>query len=491
MSLGLGQKFNILQQSPHDLLPPGKHQLEEQSGKAHWVPSRYNVRAITEDGRLILWNSYRRTFSVFNAQQRSAIEAMLSKKGFRADLRGMVKYLFDRGYLLKEGTDEYRRIQLAFGHQQYRTDTLQLMLLASEDCNFRCQYCYEEFARGTMLPEVRTGIKNLVRSRLPVLKNLSISWFGGEPLYGFQAIEDLAPFFVQVAEEHSLYFTSGMTTNGYLLTPDTVDKLLSWKTNRYQITIDGSPENHDESRPTRDGQGTFSTIFRNLQAMRGRPEDFEVDIRVNWDRRNLPGLKEFLNVVEQEFSSDRRFKIRFRPVFKTGGPNDELLDTCGVDETREIQSELEREARKRGLKIAEDIRQAGPVGSGVCYAARPYHFVIGASGQVMKCTIELDMKDRNIVGQITESGDLQLDQDKMALWCEPAFEKDTKCQKCVILPVCMGSSCPLIRFEQDTSPCVPLRRNVKYELRETLENTEDGGRRVLVSSAQTVQRPAE
>src|SRR3712207_7092344 len=37
--------------------------------------------------------------------------------------------------------------------------TLFRSLLASEDCNFRCTYCYEDFARGTMQPEVREGIK--------------------------------------------------------------------------------------------------------------------------------------------------------------------------------------------------------------------------------------------------------------------------------------------------------------------------------------------
>ena len=483
MSLGLTQKFNILQQSPHDLMPPQEPATTGNAKKARWVPSRYNIRAGTDDGRLIVWNSYRRSFSVFRAEQRGAIEALLSKRGFEAELKGAVKYLVDRGFLLKEGTDEYRRIQLEFGRQHYRTDTLQLTLLASEDCNFRCQYCYEEFARGTMLPAVRAGIKKLVEKRAARLQSLAVSWFGGEPLYGFQAIEELAPFFVRTAEEHDLHLFNDMTTNGYLLTPEVAEKLLAWKINAFQITIDGAPEDHDCNRPARDGQGTFATIFNNLLALRQRPDEFKVDIRVNWDKRNYPGLGRFLDLVEQEFRGDRRFEVRFRPIFKAGGPNDAQLKTCGLDESQQIQSELEREARKRGLAIADDLRQGGPVGSGICYAARPYHFIIGATGKVMKCTIELDTADRNVVGQIDEDGELQLDQDKMALWCEPAFEKDTKCQKCVILPMCMGSSCPLIRFDTHTSPCVPLRRNAKEQLRATLESAGDSGRQVILNSS--------
>ena len=40
-------------------------------------------------------------------------------------------------------------------------------------------------------------------------------------------------------------------------------------------------------------------------------------------------------------------------------------------------------------------------------------------------TVDLDKEDRNVVGFLTEEGDLQLDTDKLALWTEPAFERDT------------------------------------------------------------------
>jgi uncharacterized protein len=489
MATGLSSKFNILQQSPHDFEPEEVVLGSVKGGpRHHWVPSRYNIRAVTEDGQLVLWNTHRRSFNVFGAEQRAAIEGLLSKKGFRAEATGVVKYLSDRGFLLREGSDEYRQIQLEFGQLHYRTNRLELMLLSSEDCNFRCHYCYEEFARGTMLPWVRAGVKKLVETRVQEgLRDLVISWFGGEPLYGWPAIEELGPFFVAIAEEHGIRLAGGMTTNGYLLTPDVADKLLAWQVDSFQITIDGSPEDHDRSRPARDGQGTFARIFSNLVALHERPDNFMVDIRVNWDKKNYPGLRRFLDLVDREFHGDRRFNVRFRPVFLPGNANDANLETCGVDETREIQGELEREARKRGLAISDSIRAASPVGSGICYAARPYHFVIGATGKVMKCTVELDMADRNVVGQLDEAGNLHLDPDKMSLWCEPAFEKDKKCQKCVVLPVCMGSSCPLVRFEQHTSPCIPLRRNAKEELRAAVSAAGESGRRVSMSSSPSAQ----
>ncbi len=247
MALGLSDRFTLLQQSPHDLRPetPQLHVPPEPESPQRWIPSRYNIRSVTEDGRLVIWNTYKGSMSVFSAAQRPMVEEMLSRKGFPAKPEGVGLYLFERGFLVKDGTDEFRRIQLGFGREQYRNDILQLILLASEDCNFRCTYCYEDFARGTMSPAVRQGIKRLVEKRLGTLRELAINWFGGEPLYGMQAIEDLAPFFLDVATKNSLSFSSGMTTNGFLLTPEVAEKLLAWKIRKFQITVDGLEETHD------------------------------------------------------------------------------------------------------------------------------------------------------------------------------------------------------------------------------------------------------
>ncbi len=466
----MGSVFNILQQSPHDFAPPPSELSPQDVAPGRWVPSRYNVRATTEDGRLVLWNTYTGKISVFKTEQREAIQKLLGRPGVEPRTKGMVKYLFDRGYLIKEGTDEYRRIQMDFGRQQYRTDRLDLILLASEDCNFRCQYCYEDFARGTMRKSVRDGVKKLVEKKIRGLRSLSAGWFGGEPLYGFQAIEDLAPFFLEMAEKNSIHYQSNMTTNGYLLTPEVAGKLLSWKIKTFQITLDGPAAQHDCNRPARDGGGTFATIFENLRALRDRQDDFTVNLRINFDRVNHPHLNDLFTLIEKELKGDRRFGIRFRAVGQWGGPNDEQLDVCGTDESRRVQAELRAEARRRKLKISEDIRDVS-VGSQVCYAARPYSFIVGASGKLMKCTVDLDKNDRNVVGHLTEDGDLVLDQDKMALWTEPAFEQDKKCQKCVVLPNCQGTFCPLIRFETQQSPCTPIRRTLKGDLLEILETT--------------------
>jgi uncharacterized protein len=467
MPTGLSSKFDILQESPLDHTLPIRTVSPEPSASPsnRWVASRYNIQTQTEDDRLIVWNTFRGTMSIFPAEQQDRVKALLTRRGCEGLSQGLLGYLHDRGFLIPEGTDEYRLFQHAFGQQHYRQDALELILLASEDCNFRCQYCYEDFARGTMKPEVRESIKKLVQKRLPGLCYLSVSWFGGEPLYGWSAMEDLGPFFRDVATENSLPFYSNITTNGYLLTPDRAEKLISWGVQRYQITLDGTPEDHDRNRPGRNGEPTFDVIFQNLLEMKKLSAAYRVDLRINFDRQNKARLNGFIELLGESFGGDSRFRLRLRAVGRWGGANDDNLDVCGRDEAREITYQLIEQAAQNGLGNCDDIRSSSEFGSKVCYAARPYNFIIGAEGQVMKCTVDLDKKDRNIVGRLDEHGDLHLDKYKFSLWTEPAYSTDTGCQKCVILPLCQGISCPQVRMDENRSPCVPIRRNAKRDLK--------------------------
>src|SRR5215218_1244909 len=123
--------LNILQQSPHDLESP-REEVASSLSSPRWRPSRYNVRATTEDGRLVLWNTLNGSMSVFKPEQAEMLKSLLRKSGLDPQPDGLGKYLFERGFLVQEDSNEYRQIQLAFGQKHYRTDILELILLASE-----------------------------------------------------------------------------------------------------------------------------------------------------------------------------------------------------------------------------------------------------------------------------------------------------------------------------------------------------------------------
>lgn len=483
MTLGLENGFNILEHSPHDIhSQPGQpSEGPKASTPKRWVPSRYNVRATARDGRLILWNTHRGSIAVFQADQAPAILTLLRQNGTEGPEQGVIEYLSQRGFLVPEGTNEYRTVRASVSQYNYRSDRLQLVLLSSEDCNFRCRYCYEKFSRGTMSAEVRKGIKNLVRNEIGRLRELDISWFGGEPLYGFRAIEDLAPFFHKITEENTVAFRSHITTNAYLLRPEVAAKLLRWRVNSFQITIDGPPESHNRNRPTRNGKGSFHRIFNNLKSLRDRPERFHVGLRINFDRTTAQDLGSLLEILAKEIGNDPRFDITFFPIGRWGGKNDDQLEIYQRDELREVFANLRKQARDLGLRV-EGLKGQHRLGSRVCYAGRPYNFVIGASGQVMKCTILLDTEDYNMLGHIRPDGELKIDEHKLALWTSLVFEEDDKCKKCVFLPTCQGRSCPLARLRDSMAPCISTRFNPKEELLGILDTGTANARNLQVSA---------
>jgi uncharacterized protein len=164
-------------------------------------------------------------------------------------------------------------------------------------------------------------------------------------------------------------------------------------------------------------------------------------------------MDEHLETMKEYFGHDPRFKMRFFPVSKWGGKNDDNLHTCGMS-ADEHTRDLEVKALRTGLQSDGRLQHISP-GSDftVCYAARPFNFIVGADGKLMKCTLVLDKNDYNIVGTLRSDGFPDVKLDKLVRWVAPYFEDDASCQKCFFLPVCQGISCPLERIENNTRPC--------------------------------------
>src|SRR5438034_1340131 len=96
-----------------------------------------------------------------------------------------------------------------------RNDTFHLILLPTEKCNFRCTYCYEDFAIGRMSPVTIQSVTRLIDRRVADLSLLHISWFGGEPLIALPIIEEISNHIVKVTKyTNGLHYVGDITTNG-------------------------------------------------------------------------------------------------------------------------------------------------------------------------------------------------------------------------------------------------------------------------------------
>ena len=427
-------------------------------------PSQFNARTVAKDGTLLLFNSFSGAFSGLPPHARAKAEALLHREGCMIEQTGLAKYMLDRGFLVPDSTNELNKFRMMRGFQHYRSDRMELILLASEECNFRCVYCYETYSRGTMEPWVCKAVVALAERRIKQLRTLHAGWFGGEPLLGLEAIREIAPRLQALAQENGVEYNSNMTTNGFLLTQEVLVELLSYGVRHFQISIDGSPADHDCKRGLKGGGSSFKTIYDNLKAAHSLTEQFTILIRINFDNDNLPRVQGFLDMLKEDFSGDSRFELLFYPVGQWGGVNDERLNVCGSTKYLSKQA-LAKTATTMGLKPQAHLPQMqGQAGAGVCYAARPHNLLIGADGKIMKCTVALDQEDYNVVGHLKPDGVPDIDTDKFTRWVTPYFEDDDACKKCFYLPVCQGCSCPKTRFNSGARPCPDEKRKIVFTL---------------------------
>lgn len=283
---------------------------------------------------------------------------------------------------------------------------LHLTLFMTEQCNFRCVYCYEDFKLGKIQAKVIEGVKNLILKRLSELKVLKIGYFGGEPLMNKKRVLEVGEWAKKLCSENGITFVSNITTNGYSLDKQTFSSLIQAGCHHYQVTLDGDQAWHDASRPTQNGKPTFSKILKNLQAMQASSHDFQCLLRMNVADSNLKGVREFLIHHPSIFAGDSRFRLHFHPIW--GLPEMKLTLQNELQKLQKLASEL-------GYQINGMVNEKGRATDYVCYAAKATSFVIRANGKVQKCTVAVN-NPLNDIGKLHPNGNLELDSEKMKRW---------------------------------------------------------------------------
>jgi uncharacterized protein len=302
-------------------------------------------------------------------------------------------------------------------------DALNLILMPTEACNFRCVYCYEDFKLGRMAPHVVRGVKNLLSARAPELQRLDLSWFGGEPLLALDVMGDILVHVGDLVRRHpGLYHESNITTNAWKLSRDVFERLLGLGVVSYQISFDGPRELHDKKRVRADGAPTFERVWNNVKALRDVDGHFKVVIRIHVDRENESAMPEFVDECRDTFGADSRFELFIRQLSCLGGPNDSRLPILRGEEGMDRIDELRRRAAgaTEGAPTASASASVGakiqsPAVPSVCYATRANSFVVRADGRIGKCTVALD-HPANQVGVLHENGELEITAARMLDW---------------------------------------------------------------------------
>ena len=211
--------------------------------------------------------------------------------------------------------------------QSLTNERFKLILYPTEQCNFRCLYCYEDHLGSKMNRIVIDAIKSFLQKKIPLLKLFELEWFGGEPLLVKDIVSEISSYSSELCKKHNVTFVSTMTTNGYLLDTTTFKQFLSIGIKSYQITFDGDKDNHNHFRIMPNSpHGTFDVSWNNLlQCKNDVEDDYAIAIRCHLTAINTESVESLLNRITETFSEDQRFFVHLKEVSALGGPNDHQL----------------------------------------------------------------------------------------------------------------------------------------------------------------------
>lgn len=450
--------------------PPRRHDLaggnavSASEGEARYVPSRFLNLTHGGDGELVVFSSRTGALGIVPGEKAGeARSSLLANAEIAEPLSAIQRDLVDGGFLVRQDLNELALARADYQHR-YTDRRLQLIVMPTEHCNFRCVYCYESFIRGQMSDELVSGIEKFVADQDDV-EALTLNWFGGEPLLARGVVVRLTSYMRDLMRRRGAEFRCAATTNGYLLTPDCAEDVIAAGLDHFQVSLDGTEHDHNERRVGEHGEKTFAQILDNLRYLKASEFEFAVTIRHNFDPQNIARVEEFCQLLADEFAGDDRFGLELQPIGKWGGPGDDDLIVCDGRSVARSLVHAKQLALQYGLPDAETREVLTPAGA-TCYAANPRSFVIGSDGSVYKCTVELDYHDRNVVGRLHPDGHMELDWSKVALWCETdGMHEGSKCTNCHFGGSCWGAICPKEWMDEADCNCPKVKQAIGESLR--------------------------
>ena len=432
--------------------------------------SKYNYHTRNDSGDLLLFNSFTGSKSFLKVKKENAINVrkfLIGKETSQALPDGLKDSFVELGYLVPEQENELEKLKGLY-LDVIGDNTLSLTILPTIQCNFRCKYCYETFQNKYMDESIQQGIVKYIRKHINKFSGVHIAWFGGEPLEGFDVIENLSQQVIEICKRNKKPYFASITTNGYGLTEETFRKLLKYKVLHYQITIDGIRDVHDFQRPhVSNSESTFDVITGNLKAIKNyvKSRTFNIMVRTNFSKELIEKIDEYKNFFVENFSNDKRFTFFARPVMDWGG--EAIKSFCSsIYGEKEMIADIYKKICESNGQLTYTYEGFLDPGGGVCYAAKKNSYVITPTGGIYKCTCDFETKREARIGHVTENGEFSLDKYKENSWiCTP--ESCNNLKNCFFSPNCLGEGCPATRIlnRGEGNNC-PLE---KITLRDTLK----------------------
>lgn len=407
--------------------------------------SRY-VHFLEMEGNYFAFNTANGTVMALNQRLYTLLaESTTDVDRIKEFSQSLYDALKDGGMIVSDDCNEAAKLIDIFKQQESDPSYFGIIINPTLDCNLRCWYCYENHAHGSMMDsDTIDAVKRLINQKLQSdsLKHLSVSFFGGEPLLGWQkVVMPLLSYGVDQCRKFGVAFSTGFTTNGVLLTTDKLDDLalLGLGRTNFQISFDGHRPFHDVSRVGINRHPTYDRILGNLvdAAKRG----FQVTMRFNYTPDTIDSFVDIYTDLESLLTTEAKLNIKcnFQQVWQTSGSR---------TDTKAKAQEIANIFTKGGLRTETDVIYHRHV----CYADRENSVVVNYNGDVFKCTAR-EFSPSSREGVLTADGIIEFNE----LYTRRMNVKyaNPACRECNIMPIC-NAGCSQNKLERKVTDLCPL-----------------------------------
>ncbi len=387
--------------------------------------SLYTARVVL-DSKVYLYNTFSDQLLVLSQQiNKIWIDNVNNLQKIKDIHPDFFSALVDGGFIVELQKNEVKAVRNFWRSEDQDPRKYTIIINSTLNCNLRCWYCYEKHDKSAYMSlEVINSICELIKRKTsdPQLIGLNIDFFGGEPFMNYKkCILPILDYAYEKCTTNNKQLFVSFTTNGYLLNEEVLlqlKKFARWGSLRFQITLDGNKELHDQTRKKLNGEGTYEKIISNI--CKCAQLGYKVLVRLNYTERNITS---FYDVID-DFSAlstacKRNLSFSFHKVWQESGS--EYLEQA-VNEVK--SSFIENELFVERIYLLSHSR---------CYGDKENTVVINYNGDLYKCTAR-DFSPFEREGVLTEKGQINWNgkyEQRMFLKYGPKT-----CEQCKIFPLC-------------------------------------------------------
>lgn len=299
------------------------------------------------------------------------------------------------------------------------------VILPTTDCNARCFYCYEAGINKCTMDEITAVEVAEYIKRVSKGKDVTIRWFGGEPLYNYKVIDIIC----DKLNAFGITYTSMIVTNALLFDDAMILRAKSnWHLTFAQITLDGTEKiyNRTKNYINRDIENPFEAVLSNIEKLLNN--EISVKIRLNMDKHNIEDLYELASLLAERFPNRKKLSVYAHLLFENLGFSKLVHTEAEKEELNKGLIEFESFLKEKQLKSNEKYLNRS-IKTTACMADDDTFVLISPLGYLGKCEHFVDEK---FFGHINSSN---INTEAIDYWKQirPATEE---CKQCICYPSC-------------------------------------------------------